>query len=156
MSQPIDERTIRVFLVDDDHRLLRAARIALEAFLGGSRVETFSDPHDAFLASFAARPDAVVTDYAMPGCTGAQLARAMRKAHGEDCPPLLLVTGDVTLQRQERALFDAVYEKPLSPRHLAFHLRALRPGVRSGTMNAVTDPEGAATAKPRPTGEKGY
>ncbi len=128
----------RVFLVDDERRILDATRLALEAFAASWSVDTFVDPHEAFLASFGARPDVVVTDYRMPGCTGAELARALRTAHRADCPALLLVTGETNLRRHERALFDSVYEKPLAPRHLAFHLRSLRASARSGTMGATT------------------
>jgi len=135
----------RVFLVDDERGLLRATRLALRSFASSWTVDTFVDPHEAFLASFAARPQVVVTDYHMPGGTGADLARALRGAYGASCPMLVLVTGEPSLRRSERALFDAVYAKPLAPRHLAFHLRSLRGTARSSTMSAAeTEGEGAA------------
>lgn len=143
---------LRILLVDDDPRLLRATKLALEAFGRSWIVETFADPHEAFLASFAAPPHVVVTAYRMPHCTGAQLARALRAAQGPSCPKLLLVTGVVGLRRRDRALFDAVCEKPLSPRHLAFQLRSLRASRRSGTISAAGAPESSQSERSVDTG----
>lgn len=113
-----------VTIVDDDPRMLRAATIALRAYLPDTIVDAFTDPHQAFLNTIATRPGVVVTDYHMSTCTGAELARALRSVLHEGCPELVLVTGDSRIPRFERRLFDGVYTKPISPFDLAEHIGA--------------------------------
>ena len=113
-----------VVLVDDDPRMLRAASIALRAYLPDTEVHAFVDPHTAFMEIIGTRPGVVVIDYHMVSCTGAELAKALRSVLGDDCPELVLVTGDSRIPRTERRLFDGVYTKPISPFDLAEHIGA--------------------------------
>ncbi len=75
-------------LVDDERTLLRVAGLALRQ--AGHAVLTHEDALDALEAiETGPRPAALVTDIAMPGCDGLDLARAARM-RWPDLPVLLL------------------------------------------------------------------
>lgn len=77
-----------VMLVDDERTLLRVAGLALRQ--AGHAVLAHEDALDALEAiETGPRPAALVTDIAMPGCDGLDLARAAR-ARWPDLPVLLL------------------------------------------------------------------
>jgi len=142
-STPLDGYD-HVTIVDDDPRMLRAATIALRAYLPDTVVDAFTDPHQAFLHTVATRPGVVVTDYHMSTCTGAELARALRSVLHDGCPQLVLVTGDPRIPRFERRLFDGIYTKPISPFDLAEHIGAALghriSGVRLAGVTAASPP----------------
>jgi DNA-binding NarL/FixJ family response regulator len=127
----IDWQTKTIFVVDDEARYVTALRVYLEHALG-AEVVGFVDPFDAFSAALLQRPDLVYTDMQMPACTGAQLAVALREALGEDCPALVLVTGD-DVQPHVADLFDATHLKPAPPGDLAWTATHLVGGRASGT-----------------------
>lgn len=81
----------RVLFVDDEEMLLRNARRILE--LSGYRFSGLSDPKIA-LAEFRQNPagvDLAITDIAMPGMTGIDLVREIRKIRND--LPVVVVTG---------------------------------------------------------------
>ncbi|HJL14185.1 MAG TPA: response regulator [Sandaracinaceae bacterium LLY-WYZ-13_1] len=86
-------------------------------------------------------PAAVILDHRMPRTTGVELARGLRAAMGERCPPLILVTGDLReLAPGDRELFVAAYEKPVRLRRLMQELRRVIRGRKSsGTLRRADD-----------------
>jgi CheY-like chemotaxis protein len=101
----------RVLFVDDEEGVRDVAREFLQD--SGFEVELACSAEEA-LASFAAGAfDAVVTDYKMPGATGAELARELRRLRPG--LPIVLLTGFLSaLDRRPLAeLFDDILEKPL-------------------------------------------
>jgi len=83
------ERSLRVLVVDDEP----VSRCVLERYLAadGHSVVTASDPGEAIGWARSEHFDVMITDHAMPGMNGVQLAeavRAMRAGH-----PVILVTG---------------------------------------------------------------
>jgi len=100
-----------VVLVDDDPIMVRATKVALQSLLSGVQIRTFVDPHRAFTAIVAAPPAVVITDHEMPRCTGLELAAALRRALGPDCPRLALVTG-ADISRAGLRTVDAYLAKP--------------------------------------------
>lgn len=85
---PLMPRT--VLLVDDDPLVLASATSMLED-LGHSVVTTSSGQQALEILRAGAKVDLVVTDQAMPGMTGLQLASQLQQLHPE--MPLLLITG---------------------------------------------------------------
>lgn len=98
-----------ILVVDDDPFVCRLISHSLES--EGGRLTAVGDPQKA-LELFAARSfDLVVTDYAMPVMTGAELARRMKTL--KPSIPICLVTastGDVDSSELEE--FSGVLEKP--------------------------------------------
>ncbi len=81
----------RVLYVDDEEMILPAALTILESL--GYRATAVSDPHQA-LARIRSAPndvDLLVTDLAMPGLSGIDLARAVRAIRAD--LPIVLVSG---------------------------------------------------------------
>ena len=80
-----------VFVVDDEPMLLDLAEAILSA--AGWSVRTFRDPELALKEFSAARPDVVITDYAMGRMTGMDLIRECRRLNPRQ--KLVLVSGTV-------------------------------------------------------------
>lgn len=78
-------------LVVDDDVLVAAGTTSLLEDLGHSVIEAHSGAEALRLLELGGRPDLVITDYAMPGMTGFELARAI----GEKYPtlPVVLASG---------------------------------------------------------------
>lgn len=84
-----------ILLVDDD-ALIASSTAALLEDLGHRVTEAHSGHEALVLLQDGLAPDIVVTDYAMPGMTGVDLAVALRKQHPK--LPILLATGYAELQ----------------------------------------------------------
>lgn len=84
-----------ILLVDDD-ALIASSTAALLEDLGHRVTEAHSGHEALVLLQDGLAPDIVVTDYAMPGMTGMDLAVALRKQHPK--LPILLATGYAELQ----------------------------------------------------------
>ena len=88
-----------VILLVDDEDLVRAGAADMLTEAGYSVEEASSGYRAVQLLRGGLRPDAVVTDYAMPGMSGAELAREVRKA--APGVPVLMITGYATLTDRE-------------------------------------------------------
>ncbi|WP_429819405.1 sigma-54-dependent transcriptional regulator [Ensifer sp. B1-9] len=88
----------RVFLVDDDRDLLKAAADWLT--ISGFSVDTFHRPEEAFQLLARQEPDVVVTDVRMPGIDGMTLLNSIVRQRSD--VPVVLITahGDVSLAVQ--------------------------------------------------------
>lgn len=84
-----------ILLVDDD-ALIASSTAALLEDLGHRVAEAHSGPEALVLMQDGLAPDIVVTDYAMPGMTGMDLAVALREQHPK--LPILLATGYAELR----------------------------------------------------------
>ncbi len=113
----------RILVIDDETPLVDLVTGAL-ARLGYTPVGFTSSP--AALVAFSADPqgfDAVVTDESMPGRSGSELIREIRKIRPHI--PALLVSGYLgaaVTQRAREAGADDVLKKPLSTQELAASL----------------------------------
>jgi CheY-like chemotaxis protein len=98
-------------VVDDQPEVLAVLTALLEA--AGAEVAPSSDPADVVeaLRDYPNAWDLLITDYDMPGMTGADLAKAAR----DQAPglPVILVTALAGLAGRSKGLFDAVLSKPL-------------------------------------------
>ncbi len=112
-----------LLVVDDESTLINLTRRLLERL--GYRVTGFSSPTEA-LAEFQANPrrfDAIITDYAMSGMTGLDLARSVRLIRPEI--PIILTSGHLSPQDNERANkigISAFLPKPTNMEDLAGEL----------------------------------
>jgi signal transduction histidine kinase len=84
-----------ILLVDDDALIANTTAALLED-LGHRVAEAHSGEEALVLVQDGLAPDIVVTDYAMPGMTGMDLAVALRRQHPK--LPILLATGYAELQ----------------------------------------------------------
>jgi signal transduction histidine kinase len=84
-----------VLLVDDDPLVLASTAAMLED-LGHTVLEAASGPAAIEMLRAGSQPDLVITDFAMPGMTGLQLAEAVRRLRPG--LPVLLATGYAEMQ----------------------------------------------------------
>jgi len=110
----------RILLVDDDFLVMSGTAAMLED-MGHRVVEASSGAHALDALRAGAKVDVVITDYAMPEMTGAQLAREIR--HNWPHLPIIMATGYAELPDEE-AMSYRILNKPFLQRDLAEQIAA--------------------------------
>jgi CheY-like chemotaxis protein len=114
LEPPAEARPVRVVLVEDNRDLRELTTEMLEAL--GCSVEVAVDGEEGVQAIVTARPDLALVDIGLPILDGFGVARAVRKAVGEE-QLLVAVTGygrDNDRDEAQRAGFDQHVTKPLA------------------------------------------
>ena len=115
-----------VLVVDDEEAIRDMIQFALEK--SGMGVQTASSAHEALLSINESRPDIILMDWMMPGVSGLELTRRLRKdPYTEDIPIIMLtarVTEDDKVAGLEAGTDDYVI-KPFSPRELLARIKAV-------------------------------
>ena len=115
------KRRLTLLFVDDDF-LISLSTVALLEDLGHSVVKAESGEAALGVLKEGAPIDLMITDYAMPGMTGMQLAEAARKLRPG--LPILLATGYADLPARARLELPRL-SKPYQQRQLAEQIAAL-------------------------------
>jgi CheY-like chemotaxis protein len=114
-AQSIEPRSLRVLLVDDDILVsMGAADMLLD--LGHSVTEAPSGAQALKILESDGRFDVVVTDYAMPGMNGFELAQRIKTGHPR--LPIVLATGYAELPVDRSSEFGHL-SKPYTSKDLA-------------------------------------
>ena len=114
-AQSTESKSLRVLLVDDDILVsMGAADMLLD--LGHSVTEAQSGAHALKLLESDAPFDVVVTDYAMPGMNGFELAQRIKAGHPS--LPIVLATGYAELPA-DRSIEFGHLSKPYTSKDLA-------------------------------------
>lgn len=98
----------RILAVDDEPFVCESVKMML--MFDGHQVETAASGYEALEKFDAARFDLVVTDYAMPGMKGDQLAQTIKKQSPQ--MPVILLTAFPP--ETQPACFNLVLTKPFS------------------------------------------
>jgi len=112
VSPSLVPRKTTVFVVDDDPSVLKAVDRLLRS--AGLSVRTFDSPEACLAAGLPGCDSCLVVDYRMPGMTGFDLVRELRR-RGAD-PPFIVISAhdDAEARRQARELGAAAYfRKPV-------------------------------------------
>jgi two-component system cell cycle sensor histidine kinase/response regulator CckA len=115
-SEPPADRC-RVLVVDDEKMVCTF----IQSALAEHDVRIFTDPAEALLELGDEPIDLVLSDYLMPGLTGAEFYRRLRAQRPELAARFVLMTGAAThddLARFEATLHQPVLRKPFSAREL--------------------------------------
>jgi CheY-like chemotaxis protein len=120
-SKNADQPT--VFVVDDEPMLLELAEAILKPL--GYKVRTFRDPELALKEFPAARPDVVITDYAMGRMSGMDLIRECRRLNPRQKMILLSGTVDEHVFAEAPVKPDQFLTKPYQIQDLAERVRSL-------------------------------
>ena len=120
-SKNADQPT--VFVVDDEPMLLELAEAILKPL--GYKVRTFRDPELALKEFPAARPDVVITDYAMGRMSGMDLIRECRRLNPHQKMILLSGTVDEHVFAEAPVKPDQFLTKPYQIQDLAERVRSL-------------------------------
>jgi CheY-like chemotaxis protein len=91
----------RVLIVDDDSNT--RALCSINLLLEGLEVLEAEDGHGGLARARLEAPDLVVTDVAMPGLNGFELAEALRSDDSTARIPLIFLSGEVDAANKARA-----------------------------------------------------
>jgi len=122
----VSSKQPNVLVVDDEEAIRDMIRFALEK--AGMGVQLAASAQEALLRINEARPDIILLDWMMPGVSGLELTRRLRReTYTEDIPIIMLtarVTEDDKVAGLEAGTDDYVI-KPFSPRELLARIRAV-------------------------------
>jgi signal transduction histidine kinase len=123
-SQPeadVSKRRLTLLFVDDDF-LISLSTAALLEDLGHDVIKAASGPAALDVLNSGKPIDLLITDYAMPGMTGVQLAEAARKLRPD--LPILLATGYADLPARAKVELPRL-SKPYQQKQLAERITSL-------------------------------
>lgn len=123
-AEKADPRASRILVVDDD-ALIAMNTVDMIEDLGHTVVEAYSGKQALDILQNDSAVDAVITDYAMPGMTGVELADAARQLRPN--LPILLATGYADLPSGTKTDLPRL-AKPFQQKDLAQHLDRLLAG----------------------------
>ncbi|ABI61813.1 phosphate regulon transcriptional regulator PhoB [Granulibacter bethesdensis] len=115
-----------VLIVEDEAALATMLRYNLEK--QGFRVEEASDGQEALHRLSEVQPDLVLLDWMLPGLSGIEVCRQIRRKPGTRDLPIIMVTARVEDQDAVRALntgADDYITKPFNMQALQARIRAL-------------------------------
>jgi len=115
------QRRLTLLFVDDDF-LISLSTVALLEDLGHSVIKAASGPDALDILKSGKAVDLMITDYAMPGMTGLQLAEAVRELKPD--LPILLATGYAELPARPTLELPRL-SKPYRQHQLAEKISAL-------------------------------
>lgn len=90
-------RTGKILIVDDETKILKLLSRYFSRH--GHDVRTTTDPQEALRLVQAERYDVLVLDYRMPGLTGLELFKRVRKLHEGAPPEIILMTAHATVEK---------------------------------------------------------
>jgi len=131
-----------VLVVEDEAAIRDMIAFALDR--AGMRVQLAADAKEALVAVNSQRPDIILMDWMMPGISGIELTRRLRRdPYTEDIPIIMLtarVSEDDKVNGLEAGTDDYVI-KPFSPRELLARIRAVL------RRSSPTDTDGQISAE---------
>jgi two-component system alkaline phosphatase synthesis response regulator PhoP len=113
----------KVLVVDDDAKTVELVKLYLNR--DGYRVLTAYNGNDALQLARESQPDLIVLDLMLPGISGLDVCRSLRK---ESDVPIIMLTALTTDDDRLTGLdlgADDYVTKPFSPRELAARVRAV-------------------------------
>ena len=116
----------RILLVEDDEILAEILAACLSA--AGHAVSAVHDGRDALRAVNESDPDLLILDYQLPGLSGLEILRTVRRGHHADDLPVMMLTANGGKLLPARAHHDGADDylaKPVSPDHLLRRVEAL-------------------------------
>ena len=122
----MDSRRPKVMLVEDEESVRLLLRLTLE--VGSIEIVEAPDGDSAVETCLAELPDVVFLDWALPGRSGVEVCRELRRQpETEDTPIIMLTARAGEEQRREglEAGADDYISKPFSPEQLLEKLREL-------------------------------
>jgi len=104
-ARPRERRPgVRILLVEDDDVVRTSIAESLQAL--GHRITQAADGPAALACLAHERPDLMITDYLMPGMTGAELMRKARAAFPD--MPMIIATGYADMRAIEESIGDGI------------------------------------------------
>jgi len=126
MAAAVNGQTVSVLIVDDEPAIREMARFALHK--AGMRVQGAGDARAALEAIASAKPDIILMDWMMPGVSGMELTRRLRREPVTSGIPIIMLTAKITEDDKVAGLeagCDDYVIKPFSPRELIARINAV-------------------------------
>jgi CheY-like chemotaxis protein len=111
--------TRTILVADDESHILHVVSLKLRN--AGYRVLTAHDGQEALETAQQQRPDLLITDYHMPGLSGLELCRQLKRDPETSNIPAIMLTArgyDLEPADTEQSGILRMLSKPFSPRHL--------------------------------------
>jgi two-component system phosphate regulon response regulator PhoB len=128
----------RVLIVDDEAPIREMIAVALE--MAGYECDEADSAQSAHARIVDNKPDMLLLDWMMPGTSGIEFARRLRKDEVTADIPIIMLTAkadeDNKIQGLEAGVDDYI-TKPFSPRELVARLKAV---LRRATSKGVEEP----------------
>ena len=139
MSQEEAEvRRKTVLIVDDEAAIREMVSLALET--AKFNVLEASDSQEGHAIIIDSQPDAVLLDWMMPGTTGLEFLRRLRRDPLTEKIPVILLTAKTSEDSKITGLdsgADDFISKPFSPKELVSRIRAV---IRRSTVTEPSEP----------------
>lgn len=116
----------RIIIVDDDELFCDIAGDALVA--AGHMVSALHDGDSAVAAIVESQPDVLILDYNLPGISGLEILRRVRREPTARHVPVMMLTREDGRLLKARADHDGADEylvKPCTPAQLTRHVEAM-------------------------------
>lgn len=115
-----------VLIVDDEAAIREMIMVALE--MADYKCVEASNAQDAFIAIVDQRPDMILLDWMLPGTSGIELARRLKRNESTADIPIIMLTAKTEEDNKVQGLevgADDYITKPFSPRELVARLKAV-------------------------------
>ena len=115
-----------ILIVDDEAAIRDMVSITLD--LAGFSSISASDAREAHISVIDNKPDLVLLDWMLPGGSGIELARRLRRDEITSSLPIIMLTAKATEDNKVQGLSEGVDDyivKPFSPRELVARIRTV-------------------------------
>jgi two-component system phosphate regulon response regulator PhoB len=122
----VSNKDINVLVVDDESAIREMIRFSLSRL--NMNVVGAADARAALACISDQRPDIILMDWMMPGISGLELTRRLRRDSGTADIPIIMLTAKVTEDDKVAGLeagTDDYVIKPFSPRELVARIKAV-------------------------------
>ncbi|WP_205743367.1 diguanylate cyclase [Geobacter sp. FeAm09] len=130
----------RIMIVDDDQLLTEMTALTLRE--AGMETRSLNDPLQALPLLQEFKPDLILMDMHMPGCSGAELTRAIRQIDTCFSIPIIFLSSETNADTQfeaRRMGGDEFLLKPIRPDHLISSVTALAGRMKAIRSSMTTD-----------------
>ena len=137
-QEEAEVRRKTVLIVDDEAAIREMVSLALET--AKFNVLEASDSQEGHAIIIDSQPDAVLLDWMMPGTTGLELLRRLRRDPLTEKIPVILLTAKTSEDSKITGLdsgADDFISKPFSPKELVSRIRAV---IRRSTVTEPSEP----------------
>ena len=130
----------RILLVEDEQPIREMVRFALDK--AGFQTDEAEDAEQGLIQIAAQSPDLLLLDWMLPGMSGLDLARRLRREEVTASIPIIMLTARSEEHDRVHGLdvgADDYVTKPFSPRELVARINAvLRRTQTSGAMSRLS------------------
>lgn len=115
-----------ILVVDDEASIRDMVGITLD--LAGFKALTAANAHEAHVSIVDRKPDLILLDWMLPGGSGIELARRLRRDESTANLPIIMLTAKASEDNKVQGLSEGVDDyvtKPFSPRELVARIKTV-------------------------------